>query len=73
MKLLEHLTDDDIGSDVYDYLGIEVSMKNEKVVLKKSGLINKILETTGFKNLKGNVKPPCQGTTSCFGSQWKAL
>ena len=34
--------------------------QNNKVILKQSGLINKILETTGFQNIKGTVKTPAK-------------
>lgn len=54
------LTDNDIGTNVYDYLGIEVTMRNKKVELRQSGLIEKILLTTRYTNINGNVKNPAK-------------
>ena len=54
------LTDDDIGNDVYDYLGIEVTMNDGKITLFQTGLINKILETTGYNTLSTTVKTPAK-------------
>ena len=50
------LTDDDIGTDVYDYLGIKVSMKNNKTTFHQRGLIEFFLKTTGYSSVKDKVK-----------------
>ena len=45
---------------MFDFLGIEVTMKDDKVILRQSGLINKIITTTGYTNMNGNVKIPAK-------------
>ena len=41
---------------MFDFLGIGVSIKDNKVIMCQSGLINKILTTTGYSNMNDNVK-----------------
>ena len=57
------LTDDDIGDNIYDYLVIDVSMKDKRITLLKTGLINKILNTTGYESLIRTVKTPEKDTS----------
>ena len=47
LKQKHPLTDEDIGNDVFDYLGIEVTKHEKKICLRQRGLINKILKETG--------------------------
>ena len=54
------LTDENIGNDMYDYLGIEITMKDRKINLLQSGLINKILTTTGYNKVNPSVKTPAK-------------
>ena len=51
------LTEQDVGSDVFNYLGIELTVEGTKVTMRQDGLMQKIFEKTKWTNLNGDKTP----------------
>ena len=60
LKIKNPLTNKDIGNDVFDYLGIEVTKRENKICLHQQGLINKILKETGYNKVKTSTLTPAK-------------
>ena len=73
LRLKHPLTDTDIRDNIYDYLGIEVAMDDKKITLLQTDLINKILKTTKYENLKENVKTPAKEVPLVMDTNGKDL
>ena len=51
------LTEQDVGKDVFDYLGIELTFRGTNVTMRQDGLMKKTLKTTKWEDLKGDKTP----------------
>ena len=51
------LTEQDVGGDVFNYLGIELTIEGTKVTMRQDGLMKKIFEKTGWQGLNGDKTP----------------
>ena len=54
MQKMFSLTEQDVGKDVFDYLGIELTFKGTKVTMSQDGLMKKIFKTTKWEELNGD-------------------
>ena len=57
MQKMFSLTEQDVGKDVFDYLGIELTFKGTKVTMRQDGLMKKIFKTTKWEELSGDKTP----------------
>ena len=57
MQKMFSLTKQDVGQDVFDCLGIELTFKGTKVTMRQDGLMKKIFKTTKWEELKGDKTP----------------
>jgi hypothetical protein len=57
MQKMFSLTEQDVGQDVFDYLGIELTFKGTKVTMRQDGLMKKIFKTTKWEELSGDKTP----------------
>ena len=57
MKRMFSLTEQDVGKDVFDYLGIELTFKDTKVTMRQDGLMKKIFKTTKWEHMNGDKTP----------------
>ena len=57
IQSLFNLTEQNIGQDVFVYLGIELIFDRTKITIRQDRLIKKLFETTEWTNLK-KVKTP---------------
>jgi hypothetical protein len=51
------LSEQDIGKDVFAYLGIELTMEGTKVTMRQDGLMKKIFKATNWTELTGDQTP----------------
>ena len=51
------LTKQDVGKDVFDYLGIEFTFKGTAVTMRQDGLMKQIFKTAEWEDLSGNKTP----------------
>ena len=57
MKDKFQLTEQDVGKDVFAYLGIELTFQGTKVTMRQDGLMKKVFEKTGWQHISGDVTP----------------
>ena len=57
MQKMFSLTEQDVGKDVFDYLGIELTYKGTKVTMRQDGLMKKIFKTTQWEDVGGQTTP----------------
>ena len=57
MKRMFSLTEQDVGKDIFDYLGIELTFKDTRVTMRQDGLMKKIFKMTKWENMSGDKTP----------------
>ena len=57
MQKMFSLTEQDVGEDIFDYLGIQLTFKGTRVTMRQDGLMKKIFKTTKWEDLIGDKTP----------------
>ena len=77
MQKMFSLTEQDVGKDVFDCLGMELTFKRTKVTMRQDGLMKKIFKTTEWEDVTGDKTPARERHTGAdlegkpFQEEWE--